>query len=152
MPSCRKKGGKKGKSLLCRIVSESTETVRFVPKRFFRKIMSFWFSAKESDSRYNSWCLSIQSSPVDSLLNAFETSQQTLGATCKLTQQFTMLLHGAKSLTGFSLCATTYNRVCKRTQHVTSNSIVSCWPTMLRPFASVFYGSKLFCEKKAQIM
>ena len=24
---------------------------------------------------------------------------------------------------------------CKRTQHVTSNNVWSCWPTMLRPFA-----------------
>ena len=31
--------------------------------------------------------------------------------------------------------ATTCNRVCKRTQHVTSNNVGSCWPTMLRPFA-----------------
>ena len=40
-----------------------------------------------------------------------------------------------KSLTGFKLCATTCNRECKRTQHVTSNNVGSCWPTMLRPFA-----------------
>ena len=31
--------------------------------------------------------------------------------------------------------ATTCNSVCKRTQHVTSNNVGSCWPTMLRPFA-----------------
>ena len=30
---------------------------------------------------------------------------------------------------------TTCNRVCKRTQHVTSNNVGSCWPTMLPPFA-----------------
>ena len=30
---------------------------------------------------------------------------------------------------------TTCNRVCKRTQHVTSNNAGSCWPTILRPFA-----------------
>ena len=30
---------------------------------------------------------------------------------------------------------TTCNRVCKRTQHVTSNNVGSCWPTMLHPFA-----------------
>ena len=30
---------------------------------------------------------------------------------------------------------TTCNRVCKRTQNVTSNNVGSCWPTMLRPFA-----------------
>ena len=33
---------------------------------------------------------------------------------------------------------TTCNRVCKRTQHVTSNNVGSCWPTMLRPFAQGF--------------
>ena len=33
---------------------------------------------------------------------------------------------------------TTCNRVCKRTQHVTSNNAGSCWPTMLRPFARGF--------------
>ena len=30
---------------------------------------------------------------------------------------------------------TTCNWVCKRTQHVTSNNVESCWPAMLRPFA-----------------
>ena len=30
---------------------------------------------------------------------------------------------------------TTCNKVCKRTQHVTSNNFGSCWSTMLRPFA-----------------
>ena len=30
---------------------------------------------------------------------------------------------------------TTCNRACKRTQHVTSNNVGTCWPTMLRPFA-----------------
>ena len=48
-----------------------------------------------------------------------------------------------KSFTSFKLCpttpmqqhATTCNRVCKRTQRVTSNNVGSWWPTMLRPFA-----------------
>ena len=31
---------------------------------------------------------------------------------------------------------TSCNMVCKRTQHVTSNNVGSCWSTMLRPFAS----------------
>ena len=31
--------------------------------------------------------------------------------------------------------ATTCNRVFKRKQHVTSNNVGSCWPTILRPFA-----------------
>ena len=30
---------------------------------------------------------------------------------------------------------TTCNGVCKRTQHVTSNNVGSCWPTMLRLFS-----------------
>ena len=34
--------------------------------------------------------------------------------------------------------ATTYNTVCKWTQHVTSNNVGNCWPTMLRPFARGF--------------
>ena len=29
---------------------------------------------------------------------------------------------------------TTCNRVCRQTQHVTSNNVGSCWPTILRPF------------------
>ena len=50
-----------------------------------------------------------------------------------------------KSLTGFKLCVTTpnntqqhtttFNVVCIRTQHVTSNNAGSCWPAMFRPFA-----------------
>ena len=60
-------------------------------------------------------------------------------------QQCCVRLHGAKSLTGFKRCATTPNNtqqhpttcnwVRKRTQHVTSNNVGSCWSTMLRPFA-----------------
>ena len=34
--------------------------------------------------------------------------------------------------------AATYNRVCKRTQHVTSNNVGSCWLSMFRPFARCF--------------
>ena len=40
-------------------------------------------------------------------------------------------LHEARSLTRFKLCATTCNRVCKRTQQVTPNNIGSCWTTMI---------------------
>ena len=40
-----------------------------------------------------------------------------------------------KSLTGFKLCATTCNRVCKRTQHVTSNNVASvCTGLEIRHF------------------
>ena len=42
---------------------------------------------------------------------------------------------------------TTCNRVCKRTQHITSNNVGSCLPTMLRPFARglKFLEWGLFC-------
>ena len=58
---------------------------------------------------------------------------------------------------------TTCNRVCKRTQHVTSNNVGSCWPTIMRPFARVlkltwldistpllvfFTLVEMFCTKK----
>ena len=58
---------------------------------------------------------------------------------------------------------TTCNRVCKRTQHVTSNNVGRCWPTMMRPFARVlkltwldistpllvfFTLVEMFCTKK----
>ena len=36
----------------------------------------------------------------------------------------------------------TCNRVCKRTQDVTSNNVGSCWSTMLHPFA----GSLMLCN------
>ena len=40
---------------------------------------------------------------------------------------------------------TTCNRVCKRTQHVTSNNAGSCWPTMLHPFAWGFTRGTCNC-------
>ena len=81
----RKKGEKNEKAYsINKIVSNLTETVHFVPKRFFRKTrMSFWFSAKESDSRYDSLCRSIQCTPEHSRVYAFVTQQLTLRATCK---------------------------------------------------------------------
>ena len=45
-----------------------------------------------------------------------------LAVVCKRTQQL----------------PTTCNKACKRTKHVTSNNIGSCWPTMLRPYARGF--------------
>ena len=39
--------------------------------------------------------------------------------------------------------ATTCNRVCKRTQHVTSNNFESCWSTTLRPFGSARCSMRL---------
>ena len=59
-----------------------------------------------------------------------------------------------KNLTGFKLCATTpnntqqhattcSNRVCKRTQHVTSNNVGSCWANKV---ASDCMGLKSFVK------
>ena len=50
----------------------------------------------------------------------------------------------AQSLTGFKLCAhaTTSNKVYKRTQHVSSNNVGSCWPGKLCPFARGFTWQK----------
>ena len=42
---------------------------------------------------------------------------------------------------------TTCNRVCKRTQHVTSNHVGRCWPTLLRPFARGLKPVKLFSQQ-----
>ena len=108
MPSCRKNGGKKKrKILLYKIVSESTETVLFVPKRFFRK---FWFSAKESDSRYDSDCALACRVLLNIAVYAFETPDNwhlQLRENGHNNSQCCVCLHGEKSFTGFRLCATT---------------------------------------------
>ena len=41
---------------------------------------------------------------------------------------------------------TTCNRVCKRTQHVTSNNVGSCWSTMLLPFARSLTHKNVACN------
>ena len=38
---------------------------------------------------------------------------------------------------------TTWNRVCKQTQHVTSHNAGSCWPTLLRPFVWGFSSGEV---------
>ena len=74
-----------------------------------------------------------------------------------------------KSLTGFKLCVTTpnntqqhtttFNIVCIRTQHVTSNNVGSCWPATFRPFArgltflslkTYLYPVSFSCPKSAR--
>ena len=60
-------------------------------------------------------------------------------APCKRTQRNIagscyVLLHEAKSLTGFKLCATTSNNMQQGVQTDATCSILQCcWPTMLRP-------------------
>ena len=51
-----------------------------------------------------------------------------------------MLKHDYLGVVGWKVwrvsnCATTCNKVCKQTQHITSNNVGSCWATMLRLFA-----------------
>ena len=95
--------------------------------------------------------------PLNITMCAFETPQLTLRATCKRVQQFTMfrLFAWGEKFNWFQTLrnnsqqhATTCNRVCKRTQPVTSDSFGSWSPTMLRLSATVFYSSKLRCEKE----
>ena len=78
-----------------------------------------------------------------------KTSYNIVGSCC-------VRLHVAKSLTGFKLSATTElpttcNRLCKRTQHLTSNSVGSCWPTMLRGFRHTSSFEKSYFKKKSFI-
>ena len=47
---------------------------------------------------------------------------------------------------------TTCSRVCKRTQHVTSNNVGSCWSTMLRPFARSLKGVPFVKRKYAKVV
>ena len=58
-----------------------------------------------------------------SLTTPNNTHQRTCNRVCKLTQRVRLHANGLN------------NTVCKRTQHVTSNNVGSCWSTMLRPFA-----------------
>ena len=63
-----------------------------------------------------------------------------------------------KRLTSFKLCATTSNntqehaitcnRMCKRTQNVTSNNVRSCWSTMLHPSLRINSHNFLFFDKE----
>ena len=61
------------------------------------------------------------------------------------------------SSNNFQQVATTHNLVCKRSQHVGPNNVVSCWPTMLRAFARAFTlfmirisHLKVFVDKKVE--
>ena len=63
--------------------------------------------------------------------------------------------HVAKSLNGFKLWATTPKNTqqraigpCERTQHVTTNNVGSCWPTM---FSSVCKGHTVRAKMEAVV-
>ena len=84
-PNCRKKGEKKSKSLWYKIVSESTESA-FCAKTILQKNYDVCLiRCKRVRFTLLFMCLSIQSSPEHSRLNALETPQLTLRATCKRT-------------------------------------------------------------------
>ena len=137
MPSCRKMGGKKRKSLKYKIVSESTETVRFVPKRFFRK---FWFSR----------CLSMPSSPENSRVCLWNTRTDTWSyLETDTTIHCCVCLHGEKSFTGFRLCATTsIPTTLNNMQHAVQNGTVlgavgqQCCVHLQRSFINHSYSVK----------
>ena len=59
------------------------------------------------------------------------------------TKEILLGVVDSKSLTGFKLCATTYNRECKRTQHVTPYNFKSSWPNSFRQFAGSFNSRRL---------
>ena len=77
-------------------------------------------------------------------------------ATCKRTQQLIgscyICLHVAKSLTGFKLCTTTPNtgqhgsRVCKQTQHTTSNNVASVCTGLKVAWAGIMLLDGLVCS------
>ena len=70
--------------------------------------------------------------------HCWKTTPNIVGSCC-------LPLYVAKSLTVFIFAhPPTCNRVYKRTQHVTSNKVGSCWPTMLRPFARGLTKPKSF--------
>ena len=71
---------------------------------------------------------------------AVQTDPTLLRSASAITEQKNCWELLAEKLTGFKLSQqhATCNRVRKRTQHVTSDSVGSCWPTMLRPFARGF--------------
>ena len=82
---------------------------------------------------------------------AVQTDPTLLRYASAITEQKKCWELSAEKFDGFqTLCnnaqqhPTTYNMVYKRTQHVTSNSVGSCWPTMLRLFAQ---GLRLKPEK-----
>ena len=73
-------------------------------------------------------------------------TQQLIGSCC-------VCLHVAKSLTGFKLCATTPNntwqhgsRVCKQTQHTTSNNVAPVCTGLKVAWAGIVLLDGLVCS------
>ena len=82
------------------------------------------------------------------LVEPDDSKSVLINATCKRTQQLlTMLrvvsqqccvrLHGAKSMIGFKLCATTSNKMQQGVQTDATCNIQQCWELLLNNVASV---------------
>ena len=151
MLSCRKNRGKKTEKLIVQNCVRIDWDSAFWAKKILRKI---FIQCKRV--RFTVWfrlCLSMPSSLEHSCVCLWNTRQLTLRATWKRTQQFTMLRVFAwgKKFDWFQTLPNNFDPN-KTEQHATAcakwNSTGSCWPTMLHPFATVFYWSKLLCEKK----
>ena len=75
---------------------------------------------------------------------AMQIDPTLLCCTVEQKTKFSVLgVAGSNSLTRFKpqQHATTCNRVCKRTQHLTSHNVGSCWPTLLCPFVQCLLKS-----------
>ena len=154
MPSCRKKRGEKnGKAYSIKLCQNRLRQSVLCQRDSSEKLCPR-FSAKESNSRNDSLCLNIQSSPQHTRLDAFEAPQLMLRAMCKRSHQFTMLRLFAKVWLTRSLrnnsqqYATTCYRVCKRTQHITSNSSGSCGQQRCVRLQRSFIDESYFVKKR----
>ena len=109
---------------------------RTASRRYSLKKQTRWSSDKTIIQR---WCV------------FFQLSRRELKVFCIIGQQLPTMLGVVASVARrlkFSLFqtlgsnsqqhATTCSRECKRTQHITSNNVGGCWPTMLRLFARGF--------------
>ena len=104
--------------------------------------LSYHYAVKEEINQKNNFGY---------VLSPVQTDASLMANNCQHCWQF-LRPFVAKSLTGFKTCATTPNsqqqattwkRVCKRTQHVISNNVGSCWPTMSCLFARSLVSEKL---------
>ena len=110
----------------------------------------------------NYWPVSNFAQQLPTTLNNIQQGVQT-DSTCNIQQCWELLANNFSSVCTWlnvwpvstlrnnsQQHSTTYNRVYKRTQHVTSNNVGSCWPTMLRPFARGLKLTRIITEIKAQ--
>ena len=149
MRSCRKNGGKKTEKLIVQNCVRIDWDSAFWTKRFFRK---FWFSAKASDSRYDSDCALACWVLLNIAVYPFETPDNRhleLPENGHNNSQCCVCLHGEKSLTGFRLCATTsipttLNNMQQGVQNETVLAVVGqqCCVHLQRSFKDQSYSVK----------